>query len=125
MMRGRDTNKMTHPMFPNEDTKVTCGRHPGCSCTEAHDSHVAGLIERDHEIERLTEIIINANEEMCELRCARDAMIEVLDMAIPQGANNKRHFIFKSEGGEEEVAWIIPKDEVESVLERYRPPPKT
>lgn len=48
---------MTHPMFPNEDTSVKCGRHPGSSCTEAHDSHVNGLIERDHRIEALEDII--------------------------------------------------------------------
>lgn len=48
---------MTHPMFPNEDPSVKCGRHPGSSCTEAHDSHVTGLIERDHEIEKLRDVI--------------------------------------------------------------------
>lgn len=104
-------NKSTkHPMFPNEDTEVTCGRHPESSCTEAHDSHVAGLIQRDGEIVYLKRIISNAREEICELK-------EVLKMTTPQ--IGRRTTILRTEGGEEIDCLLIPKDEVESVLERY------
>lgn len=45
------------PLFPNQDTSVKCGRHQEMTCTEAHDSHVQGLIDRDHRIEVLEDVI--------------------------------------------------------------------
>lgn len=107
-------------LFPNEDTKVNCGRHPECSCTEMHDSQVKSIIDRDHRIEALNRALFTMNEELAELRCAKSALIEVLEMAEHQGANKKTHLILKTEGGEESPALLIPQEEVESVLERYK-----
>ncbi len=110
-----------HPMFPNEDTTVKCGRHPYGSCTEAHDNHVAGLIERDYTIDKLRTLVFSMNEELAELRCAVSAFVEVLDISSPQQYGKKRILILKTEGGEESEALLIPREEVDNVLERYRP----
>ncbi len=115
---------LKHPLFPNEDTEVTCGRHAGQSCTQAHDSHVAGLIQRDKEIDRLKDIIADANEQFAELLCARSALIEVLEMATYQERGGKKMIIVKTPEGEESEAVLLPREEVESVLERFKPPPR-
>lgn len=60
----------------------------------------------------------NSVEEYAELRCANEALIEVLKMAVPQKPSKKTS-ILKTEGGEESEALLIPKEEVESVLSRY------
>lgn len=61
----------------------------------------------------------NSVEEYAELRCANSALIEVLQMAVPQDSNRKKTIILKTEGGEEIDCLLIPKEEVESVLARY------
>lgn len=105
-------------MFPNENSTVSCGRHPGSSCTQAHDFHVASLIERNHKVEELEYRIKGMNDEFAELICAKEALIEVLKMAVLPSPG-KRTLILKTEGGEESQAFLIPQEEVESVLSRY------
>lgn len=70
-------------------------------------------------ISEYDKLLYEANEGIAELKCARDSMIEVLEMAVPQAPANKT-LILKTEGGEEIESLLIPKEEVESVLERYK-----
>lgn len=61
--------------------------------------------------------VVNSVEQYAELKCANEAFIEVLRMAHPQIGRITQ--ILKSEGGEEIDCLLIPKEEVESVLDRY------
>lgn len=74
--------------------------NPDCSGTHIIQSELDELTDR-----------------LAELECAKSALIEVLKMAVPQ--TGKKSQIMKTEGGEEIDCLLIPKDEVESVLERY------
>lgn len=74
--------------------------------------------EQHHEISELRSTNIRLFEEICELKCARDSMIECLQMAVLQKPA-KKELILKSQEGEESIALLIPKEEVENILQRY------
>lgn len=65
--RPCDCGKAKWKMF-YEDVTITCGRHPEMSCTQAHDAHVKGLIDRDKRIEELENRIVYLNEAIAELK---------------------------------------------------------
>lgn len=69
-------------------------------------------------VDELTARLCLAQDHIAELESAISAFIEVLEMAIPQ--TGKQTNILKTEGGEEIDCLLIPKEEVESVLERYK-----
>ena len=70
--------------------------------------------------EHLEDLIMLGKERLwrsIEMRCAINAFVEVLKMAVPQ--TGKRTKILKTDAGEEIDCLLIPKEEVESVLDRY------
>lgn len=71
------------------------------------------LEERNQCVDKLLKTYHEIHEELCELRCAVSAFTEVLESGIPAKE------ILKTEGGEEELALLISRDDVQSVLDRY------